>query len=126
MVLRESDEPGANTHADAARLLACPVTELFWADGSGAAWKDQPTYDCKTASAEGKRSKKGLWRFDLTAIAAGWLEEGNTDSRSVVLVEDVEAPESFQLALEGPKDEGVRAAAEGDAARRVRRGRPLW
>ena len=107
MVLRESDEPGANANAESAKVLACPVTELFWADGSAAAWKDQPTYDCKDAAAKGKRTKKGLWRFDLTDIAAGWLEEGNTDSRSVVLVEDVDAPESFQLALEGPKDKGV-------------------
>lgn len=107
MVLRESDKPGANTNAESAKILACPVTELFWADGSAAAWKDQPTYDCKEASAKGKRTKKGLWRFDLTDIAAGWLEEGNTNSRSVVLVEDVDAPESFQLALVGPKDKGV-------------------
>lgn len=107
MVLRESDEPGANTNAEAARILACPVTELFWADGSAAAWKDQPSYDCKEASAAGKRTKKGLWRFDLTDIAAGWLTEGNTNSHSVVLVEDVEAPESFQVALDGPKDKGV-------------------
>ncbi len=107
MVLRESEDPGANANAESAKVLACPVTELFWADGSAAAWKDQPTYDCKKTSAKGKRTKKGLWRFDLTDIAAGWLEEGNTDSRSVVLVEDVEAPESFQLALVGPKDKGV-------------------
>ncbi len=107
MVLRESEEPGANANVEAAKVLACPVTELFWADGSAAAWKDQPTYDCKEASAKGKRTKKGLWRFDLTDIAAGWLEEGNADSRSVVLVEDVDAPESFQLALVGPKDKGV-------------------
>ena len=107
MVLRESDEPGANANAEAAKIVACPVTELFWADGAAAAWKDQPTYDCQEASAQGKRTKKGLWRFDLTQIAAGWLTEGNTNSRSVVLVEDVEAPESFQVAFEGPKDKGV-------------------
>ena len=107
MVLRESDEPGANANAEAARIVACPVTELFWADGAGAAWKDQPSYDCKAASAPGKRTKKGLWHFDLTQIAAAWLSEGNTDSRSVVLVEDVEQPESFQVAFDGAKDKGV-------------------
>jgi len=96
-------------------MLACPVTELFWADGSAAAWKDQPIYDCKEASAKGKRSKLGRWRFDLTEIAAGWLEEGNTDSRSVVLVEDVDAPESFQLALVGPKDKGIGLALKATA-----------
>lgn len=107
MVLRESDEPGANANPEAARILACPVTELFWADGSAAAWKDQPSYDCESAAARGKRTKKGLWRFDLTEVATRWLAEGSTDSRSVVLVEDVEAPESFQVTFDGAKDEGV-------------------
>jgi hypothetical protein len=107
LVLRESDEPGANAHAESARILACPVTELFWADGSAAAWKDQPAYDCATAKAKGERTKKGLWHFDLTEIATTWLAEGNTDSRSVVLVEDVDAPESFQVSFDGVKDEGV-------------------
>lgn len=106
MVLRESADPGATTNAEAARILACPVTELFWADGAAAAWKDQPSYDCGT-KAVGKRNDKGLWRFDLTEIAAGWLEVGSTDSRSVVLVEDVEAPESFQVAFDGAKAEGI-------------------
>lgn len=107
MVLRESDEPGANANAESARIVACPVTELFWADGSAAAWKDRPTYDCEAGKAVGKRTHRGWWRFDLTDIAAGWLAEDNTSSHSVVLVEDVEAPESFQVALDGPKDEGV-------------------
>lgn len=107
LVLRESDEPGATTNAESARILACPVTELFWADGSAAAWKDQPAYDCATAKAKGERTRKGLWHFDLAEIANTWLAEGNTDSRSVVLVEDVDAPESFQVAFDGAKDEGV-------------------
>lgn len=106
MVLQESAEPGANMNAEAARILACPVTELFWADGAGAAWKAQPAYDC-TTKAVGERDEEGLWRFDLTEIAAGWLEVGSTESASVVLVEDVEAPESFEVAFTGAKDDGV-------------------
>ena len=107
MVLRESAAPGANANAEAAQILACPVSELFWADGGAAAWKDQPTYDCELASAKGKRSAKGLWRFDLSAVAAGWLADGSTASQSVVLVEDVAAPESFQVTFDGIKDKGV-------------------
>lgn len=107
MVLRETSEPGANTNAEQATVVACPVTEAFWADGSAAAWKNRPSYDCSLAEAEGKRNAKGLWRFDLTSFAATWLTEGNVDSRSVVLVEKVEAPEGFQVAFEGPKAEGV-------------------
>lgn len=107
MVLRESADPGANVNAEAAKILACPVVELFWADGAAAAWKDRPEYDCEVASAPGVRDAKGLWRFDLTDIAATWLEEDNADSRSVVLVEDVAAPEGFQVAFDGPKLEGI-------------------
>lgn len=107
LVLRESGEPGANVNAEEASVVACPVTELFWADGRGAAWKDRPGYDCGLAEAAGKRTKKGLWRFDLTTLATTWLAEGNTDSRSFVLVESVPAPEGFQLAFDGVKDKGV-------------------
>lgn len=106
MVLRESDEPGANVNAEAATILACPVTELFWADGTAAAWQDRPTYDCETG-VEGKRTDAGLWRFDLTDLASAWLAEDSTDSPSVVLVEGVEEPESFQVALEGQKLDGI-------------------
>lgn len=107
MVLRESAVPGANANAEAAQILACPVTELFWADGAAAAWKDQPSYDCDLASAKGKRTEKGLWHFDLSEVASGWLAEGSTASQSVVLVEDVAAPESFQVTFDGIKDKGV-------------------
>ena len=106
MVLRESAAPGASANAENAKLLACPVTELFWADGQAAAWKNRPSFDCATG-VPGKRSDDGVWSFDLTDLAATWLTEGNTDSRSVVLVEDVEAPESFQVSFEGPRLEGV-------------------
>ena len=106
MVLRESAEPGATENAEAATILACPVDELFWADGSAAAWKDRPAYDCESG-VPGKRSADGLWSFDLTGLAATWLAEGNTDSRSVVLVEDVEAPESFQVTFDGPRLDGI-------------------
>lgn len=107
MVLRESGEPGANVNAEGAAVVACPVTELFWADGRAGAWKDRPGYDCGIAEVPGKRTKKGLWRFDLTTLATTWLAEGNTDSRSFVLVESVPAPEGFQLAFDGVKDKGV-------------------
>lgn len=107
MVLRETSEPGANANAEQAAVVACPVTEAFWADGNAAAWKNRPSYDCSLAEAEGKRNARGLWRFDLTPFAAVWLTEGNADSRSVVLVEKVEAPEGFQIAFDGPKAEGV-------------------
>lgn len=107
MVLRESAQPGANVNAEGATILACPVVELFWADGNAAAWKDRPEYDCEIASAKGTRDETGLWHFDLSDIAATWLAEDNADSRSVVLVEGVDAPEGFQVAFDGRKLEGI-------------------
>ncbi len=107
MVLRESGEPAANANAEQATVVACPVTEVFWADGTAAAWKNRPDYDCSLATAKGARDAKGLWRFDLTSFAETWLTEGNADSRSVVLVEKVPAPEGFQVAFDGVKADGV-------------------
>lgn len=108
LVLRESAEPGANLNAEGAKILACPVTESFWADGSSAAWKARPAYDCDLASAAGTRdAKTGLWHFDLVAVASLWTAEGHTGSTSLVLVEGAEAPESFQVAFDGPAEKGL-------------------
>lgn len=108
LVLRESTEPGATLNADNATVLACPVTESFWADGAAAAWKARPEYDCDLAGAAGERdAKTGLWTFDLTAIASLWTAEGHRGSTSVALVEGVEAPEAFQVSFDGPALEGV-------------------
>lgn len=107
LVLRETDEPGANANQGMAKIVACPVVEPFWADGTAAAWKAKPDFDCELAQAAGERNAKGIWSFDLTSIAALWLVEGNTSSMSVVLVEDVDAPESFQVAYDGPAAKGI-------------------
>jgi hypothetical protein len=107
LVLRETDEPGANTNQDTARVVACPVVEGFWADGNAAAWKARPEFDCELASAPGERAATGVWRFDLTAVAALWLSEENTSSTSVVLVEDVDAPDSFQVGFVGMAAKGI-------------------
>lgn len=113
LVLTENAEPGATVNAERAVILACPVTESFWADGAAGAWKTRPAYDCEAARAEGERDPAGLWTFDLTAIAASWLLDDSTTSPSVVLVEGVQsvdsatAPESFQVSFDGPAAEGI-------------------
>lgn len=108
LVLRENTSPGATANAEGAKVLACPVTESFWADGAAAAWKARPAYDCDLASSPGLRDPKtGLWTFDLTAIASLWTAEGHQGSTSVALVEGAEAPEAFQVSFDGPALEGV-------------------
>jgi hypothetical protein len=108
LVLRENTEPGATVNAENATVLACPVTETFWADGASAAWRARPSYDCDLASAPGERdAKTGIWKFDLAAVASMWVAEGGTGATSVALVEGVDAPESFQVAFDGPAAEGI-------------------
>ena len=113
LVLRENGDPGATVNAENAKVLACPVTESFWADGAAAAWKARPSYDCDLASAAGERDPKtGVWTFDLTAVASLWTAEGHQGSTSVALVEGAEAPDSFQVAFDGPVAKGVGFAFE--------------
>ena len=107
VVLQESASPGANANAESAKILACPVTEAFWADGTAARWDGKPTYDCDLAQAAGVRDEKGLWTFDLTMLASSWLAEGATGSPSFVLVEGADAPDSFQVTFAGLADKGI-------------------
>lgn len=107
LVVKENAEPGVTANVENAVVLACPVTESFWADGASAAWKARPSYDCDLASAQGERDDKGVWTFDLTAIASLWVAEGHKGSTAVALVEGVEAPMSFQVAFDGPAAEGI-------------------
>ena len=107
LALRESKEPGANVNQEQAKVAACPVTDVFWADGQSAKWNARPTYDCDFGLALGERSKDGVWRFDLTSMAGLWLSPTNTSAPAVVLVEQGEAPESFQVVYDGQKADGI-------------------
>lgn len=107
VVLTESDAPGANANAEAAKIIACPVTDGFWADGTAARWDARPAYDCDAAQAAGTRDDKGRWTFDLTGIASSWLAEGATGSPSFALVEAVDAPESFQVTFAPVAENGI-------------------
>lgn len=108
LALREAKEPGANIASDAEEtsVVACAVTEPFWTDGEAASWPARPDYDDAVCQ-EGVRSKKGIWTFDLTSFAAEWLATDQRASGSIVLVEDVDEPTSFQVAFDGPARDGV-------------------
>lgn len=107
VVLTESAAPGANVNAETAKIVACPVTDGFWADGTAARWDARPAYDCDAAQAAGTRDDKGRWTFDLTGIASSWLAEGATGSPSFALVEAVDAPESFQVTFAPVAENGI-------------------
>lgn len=117
--LKESGEPGANVNADGetTKVVACPVTEAFWIGGEAGKWSAVPEYDCEVASAPGERSSSGVWTFDLTSMATTWLAKDSAQPAAIVLVEDVEAPESFQVAFDGTKNGvGLKLDATGGAA----------
>lgn len=109
--LRESEEKGANAGADAdgTRVVACAVTEPFWSDGEAAAWRARPEFDESICQA-GERDADGVWAFDLTTFASQWLGEDNQTSGSVILVEQVDQPESFQVAFDGVANKGIGVA----------------
>lgn len=116
--LRESGEPGANVNADGAttKVLACPITEAFWIGGPAGRWSSVPEYDCD-AGVSGERSSADVWTFDLTSMASTWLATGSTQPAAIALVEDVDAPESFQVAFDGTKKGvGLKLVATGGAA----------
>lgn len=107
VTLRESSAPGTNVGNDTAKVVACPVTEPFWTEGEAASWQARPDYDCELASAAGTRAANGVWTFDLTSIASEWLAADSTMSPSIVLVEQAEPPESFQVAYDGSDAGGI-------------------
>ena len=107
VVLTESGATGANVNAEAAKIVACPVTDGFWADGTAARWDARPAYDCDAAQAAGTRDDKGRWTFDLTGLATSWLADGATGSPSFALVEAVDAPESFQVTFAPVAENGI-------------------
>ncbi|SDH92302.1 hypothetical protein SAMN05192558_103280 [Actinokineospora alba] len=107
LALKQNGAPAANANQESAKIIACPVTE-FWADGQAAPWKTQPLFDCG-APAAGTAGPGGVWTFDLTSMASTWLAPGSSAPPSVVLVEKVEAPATFQVAFDGPAANGVGA-----------------
>lgn len=108
LALRESADPGANAGADAetTKVVACPVTEPYWSSGEAATWRARPEFDDGLCQA-GVRGTDGVWTFDLTSFAAQWLGTDQQTSGSVILVEQVEPPASFQVAYDGTEKKGI-------------------
>lgn len=108
LVLKESAEPGANVNAESAAVKACPMTTDWWGDEAAGPWGAKPSYDCD-AGVEGERAASGVWSFDLTSVASGWVTEGNEFAPAIVLVPDFEegAPDSFQVSFAGQDANGI-------------------
>lgn len=106
MTMKEAGAPAAGFNGEAAKIVACPITE-FWVDAQNGTWESRPKFDCSIASAEGSRGLDGTWSFDLLAIGQAWVEpDGDLVADGVALVEDVDSPEGFQTVF----------ATDGDGA----------
>ena len=121
LAMQESEERGANINSDLATLIACPVTEPFWVGVDNGAWATRPAFDCEGAVAPGVRSKKGLWTFDLTALAGAWTSSTRENSPAVVLVgapaaDPSQGAPSFQVAFDGEKGIGLAASVDKSSA----------
>jgi hypothetical protein len=74
-----------------AEIVACPILE-FWVDGPNQPYDSMPAVDCDRAVI-GERSDDGTWVFDLTPIAADWLDlASGIDPNGVALLPGPRAP----------------------------------
>ncbi len=89
-------DQAANINSAAAKIVACPIT-AFWVGGENGTWDAKPAYDCTLAKAPGTRGADGTWTFDLLAIGQAWTDPSGTIAPDgIVLVEEVDSPDSFQ------------------------------
>ena len=98
LTLKEASGNGANLNSGSAKIAACPITG-FWAGAKNGQWIDRPTCD-DSQSVAGVREPDGTWKFDLTLLAMTWLDPTSTiQQNGVLLVEAVDAPQSFQVSF---------------------------
>jgi len=95
--LGEVADSGANDGAAVAAIRACPI-KSSWTEVKGGAWPPPPITGDLASCVVGSRSTDGIWSFDLTGFARRWLS-GDLAQNGVLLVEDVNAPSTFQVVV---------------------------
>jgi hypothetical protein len=107
LTLQEADATGQQ--GTGAKVRACPITDFLQPEANGPA-EDIPQEDCDTAHADGVRNDDGTWTFDLTAIAAAWLDPFGTLSPNGIRLDPVgDPPATFQVAFTGFEDATLQA-----------------
>lgn len=98
--LKEAEGSFAQRGSEPA-VLACPVTSFLVPEKNGSP-ANVPEADCETAKAEGVRADDGTWTFDLTAIAAAWLDPFGTLEPNGIRLDPIgDPPATFQVAFTG-------------------------
>jgi len=103
LAIKEAGPPAANANTGEAKIVACPIT-AFWVPGTNGTWATKPEFDCDIAKATGTRADDGTWTFDLQPIGQAWTDPAGTITPDgIVLVEEVDAPDTFEavFATEG-------------------------
>jgi hypothetical protein len=115
MHLKESDAGGVQQGSGAA-VRACPITSFLVPETNGDA-ENLPAEDCNVAHADGKRSDDGSWTFDLTSIAAAWVDPFGTVTANGVRLDPIgDAPATFQVVFTGMEDATFEADLSPTAA----------
>lgn len=114
LTLRSASDPRATVDpGGTARVVACPIVSR-WSAARGGDITGAPKAYCALARSDGVATAAGHWRFDLTALAGMW--SGSLAQHGVLLLENVDAPESFQLAFDDLAAGGVTLAAQTSVA----------
>jgi hypothetical protein len=102
LTLQEADATGQQ--GTGAKVRACPITDFLQPEANGPA-ENVPQEDCDTAHADGVRNDDGTWTFDLTPIAAAWLDPFGTIAANGIRLDPVgDPPATFQVAFTGFED----------------------
>jgi hypothetical protein len=105
--LKEADAAGQQGTGGAVR--ACPITSFLVPESNGKS-ENLPQEDCNVAHADGVRAADGSWTFDLTAIAAVWLDPFGTVEPNGIRLDPVgDPPATFQVAFTGHEDATIEA-----------------
>lgn len=112
VVLHLKEADAAGQQGTGAAVRACPITSFLVPESNGKS-ENLPQEDCNVAHADGVRATDGSWTFDLTAIAAAWVDPFGTVEANGIRLDPVgDPPATFQVAFTGQDD----ATIESDIA----------
>jgi hypothetical protein len=109
LVLHLKEAGASGQQGAGAAVRACPITSFLVPESNGKS-ENLPQEDCNVAHADGVRAADGSWTFDLTAVAAAWLDPFGTVEPNGIRLDPVgDPPATFQVAFTGYEDATIDA-----------------
>ncbi|MCU1376424.1 MAG: hypothetical protein JWO68_3710 [Actinomycetia bacterium] len=116
VVLHLKEAAAAGQEGTGAAVRACPISSFLVPESNGSP-DNVPQENCDVAHADGVRAADGTWTFDLTAIAAAWLDPFGTIEPNGIRLDPVgDPPATFQVAFTGYEDATIDADITAGAA----------